>query len=179
MASVGTPRTGSVGLQLTLSLCLMPHWVGPGRSPAAAAWALTGDNPLAPLQSWEPTGMWSLCFLNMHFQSWAPSVFIVERPWLGIQNLRNFVWSNCQETLVFLSNNLDSRSRRRCMCPCQAGGVLQGYQLDPEIVSQTPLKVSEVSWRKDNEDEQQQSPVPGFLQGSQCWHIVQCPDLLY
>lgn len=65
------------------------------------------------------------------------------------------------------------------MCPCQAGGVLQGYQLDPEIVSQTPLKVSVVSWRKDNEDERQQSPVPGFLQGSQCWHIVQCPDLLY
>lgn len=56
----GEAETGCVGLQLMLSLCSMLRWVELGRSPVAAMWAVTGDNPLAPLKSWKPTSMQSL-----------------------------------------------------------------------------------------------------------------------
>lgn len=61
-------------------------------------------------------------------------------------------------------------------------GVLQRYQLDPEIVPQTPLKVSEVFWSKDNEEEEQQSPVPRDLsapRGPSAGTSRSAPDLLY
>lgn len=138
MVPTGRPR--AVGLQLRLSWCSMGRArKEPSHSRLGCNWRYSSSvSPvtLAPLQSWKPTSMWSLWFWNMYFYSLAPLVFIAERFWLGIQNLRNLIQGNCQDILVFLSNNLHNRSRRCFMCLWHVFGVLQGYQLDPELIPQ-------------------------------------------
>lgn len=60
----GRPRTGSVGLQLRPSWCSMGR---AGKEPGHGCLGCNRRYPLAPLQSWKPTNMWSLWFWNMYF----------------------------------------------------------------------------------------------------------------
>lgn len=156
MAPMWRTRTGSVGLQLTLSLCLMLHWAALGRNLVTDAQAVTGDNPwyhfrAGSLQECSPS-VFSVCISKAGHQQFSLHRDLVweYKIWeIQYGATVRIHWHFCQITWTAGPGD----------AACVHALQLEFAGLQAEIILQTSLKVGEVCWREDKEEERQQRPV--------------------